>query len=185
MSEIEIPEGSRDVAIDAGKHMGLLIAISVVMLLIPLWVYNAKWGIAGLWEQPIFILVTVAIMIVLHELIHGMSWMLAGGLRWQDLKFGVQIKTLTPYCHSRVPMTAQAYRIGVVAPGIAVGIVPMLIAYLLGNAPLALIGAVMISGAAGDAYVLWVVRDVPPTSYVMDHPSKVGCIVLPDNYRPQ
>ena len=75
-------------------------------------------------------------------------------------------------------MTAQAYRIGAITPGILLGCVPIVISTVLGDGFLAILGALLTAGAVGDVFVLWLLRDVPPSTKVIDHPTRAGCIVL-------
>ncbi|MBE0690578.1 MAG: DUF3267 domain-containing protein [Anaerolineae bacterium] len=122
--------------------------------------------------------------IVLHEGIHALGWKFFGNLRWRDLRFGVDRKTLSPYCHARVPMSARAYRIGALLPGILTGLLPTVAGIVLEHAFLTAIGAVLLSAAIGDLIVLWVLRTIPPDAHVLDHPSNAGCYVLERDLRP-
>ena len=61
--------------------------------------------------------------VVVHEALHGIAWRLAGAAPG-SVRFGFQWKTLTPYAHSTAAMSARAYRIGAVTPGLVLGLVP-------------------------------------------------------------
>lgn len=128
------------------------------------------------WLLPLFIL-----FIIFHEAVHAIAWKYASGLAWSDFKFGVQWKTFTPYCHAKEPMPIRAYRIGAVAPGIVTGLLPYIVALIIGSPGLLFVAAALISGAAGDAYILWLLRDVPDDALVKDHDTNAGAWV----YYPQ
>ncbi len=96
---------------------------------------------------------------------------------WEHISFGVDRASLTPYTHIAAPMTARAYRIGAMTPGLLTGALPTLAAWVSGSGALSLIGALMSVGAVGDLIVLWVIRRVPGDTLVMDHPTNAGCWV--------
>lgn len=127
-------------------------------------------GLEGLWALVIFFL-----SIVVHELLHGLGYWL-GGAKWSEVKFGV--KQLTPYAHCQVPLKVWPYRFAVALPGLVLGVAPAVIALFTGSWLLMAYGTLMTASAAGDMLILWLLRDVPPTALVQDHPSKVGSEVL-------
>ena len=115
--------------------------------------------------------------VVVHEGLHGLAWRWASGLPASAISFGFQWKTFTPYAHANTPMPARAYRIGAAAPGIAMGLVPALVGLAMGwGAPFSF-GVFFTFAAGGDALILWLLRGVPPTALVSDHPTRAGCIV--------
>jgi hypothetical protein len=119
-----------------------------------------------------------------HEALHGLGWIAAGGKNLRSVRFGFHWKTFTPYAHCTEPITARAYRIGIVLPGIVVGLLPVLAGYALSNPPLILFGAMFLGGAAGDMLGLWAIRNISPEAMVLDHPSRVGCTVVPQRTEP-
>lgn len=156
--------------------------MTALFIVIPLIPFSLIWGrdpLLATFTNPNIILPALALVIV-HELLHAISWKLAGNLSFRDFKFGIAWKTLSPYCHATQPMTARAYRIGAAVPGILLGILPIMIATLLGNGFIAVLGALLTAGAVGDVYVLWLIRRVPSTTYVIDHPKRAGCLILHD-----
>jgi len=112
-----------------------------------------------------------------HEALHGLGWIAAGRRSFRSVKFGFHWKTLTPYAHFTEPITARAYRIGIVLPGIVVGLLPALAGYAFRDPRLILFGGLFLGGAAGDVLGLWATRKIPPATLVLDHPSRVGCTV--------
>jgi hypothetical protein len=113
-----------------------------------------------------------------HEALHGLGWMAAGGGNSSFVKFGFHWKTLTPYAHFTEAITARAYRIGIVLPGIVVGLMPAAAGYALSHPPLILFGGLFLGGAAGDLMGLWATRKIPPAALVLDHPTRVGCTLF-------
>lgn len=119
--------------------------------------------------------------VVVHELLHGIAWMIAGRKPLETVKFGFQLKTLTPYAHCTEPLDVTAYRIGAIVPGIVLGIIPAIAALVIGHAGWLVFGFLFTLAAGGDALILWVLRDVPREALVEDHPEKAGCyVIFPD-----
>ncbi|HLF15114.1 MAG TPA: DUF3267 domain-containing protein [Bacteroidota bacterium] len=113
-----------------------------------------------------------------HEGLHGLGWMAAGKRSYRSVRFGFHWKTLTPYAHFTEPITASAYRIGIVLPGFIVGFAPAVAGYVIDNPAFVLFGGMFFGAAAGDALGLWAVRNIPAETLVLDHPSRVGCTIV-------
>ena len=113
--------------------------------------------------------------IVVHELIHGITWMLATHKGFSHLSFGV-IK-MSPYCHIDVPMPKRQYVAGALMPLLLLGVLPTLVALAIGNYFWLLVGIIFITAAAGDIMIVWAIRKEPATALVYDHPSEAGCYV--------
>ena len=154
--------------------------MTVIFIVVPLIPFNLIWGqdpLMASFTNP-SIIVPALILVVIHELLHAITWKFAGGLAFRDFKFGVMWKTLSPYCHATKPMTARAYRIGAIMPGIVLGLFPIVMGTLIGEGFLTVLGALLTAGAVGDVYILWLLRQVPQSTFVIDHPTRAGCIIL-------
>jgi hypothetical protein len=119
----------------------------------------------------------LALGIVVHELVHAVAWVAAGGGRWDRIRFGWQWRALAPFAHYTEPLPATAYRQGAVAPLLVLGVAPSLAGTLAGWPAVAAFGWLLVVGAAGDLAVLWLLRRVPAKALVIDHPSRAGCLV--------
>jgi len=115
--------------------------------------------------------------IVVHELIHGLTWMWLGKKPFSAVKFNVQWKTLTPYAHLKEPIEINVYRIGGFMPGFILGILPFILSLVLGDNNLFLFSVIQTAAASGDWLILWILRNVKSGTLVEDHPSRVGCYV--------
>lgn len=121
------------------------------------------------------VLVAFVVGIVVHELIHGLTWMLATHKGFSHLSFGV-IK-MSPYCHIDVPMPKRQYVAGALMPLLLLGVLPFLVALAVGSHLWLLIGILFITAAAGDIMIVWAVRKESADTLVYDHPSEAGCYV--------
>jgi len=155
--------------------------LSVVLLILPLLAFGLLHPTTlGNWRSIETILYLI-LLVIAHEIVHAVAWKFASGLPWSRFSFGIDKKSLSPYCHAEAPMEVRAYRIGAGAPLVVVGILPYVVALLTADSRLALLSAALISAAVGDIYVLWSLRGVPDGALCLDHPSQAGCIVyLPE-----
>lgn len=174
-----------DLSISMNKANIVSIMIALPILFLLGWLYSLRWGFDELmlgfdvFFGNLFLFFTVFIIgIIVHELIHGFSWMIAGKKPFSAMKFGFQTSTFTPYAHCKEPMNVNAYRIGAFMPALLLGIVPSLIAILIGNGWLIAFGIVFTVSASGDFIILWLIRNVSKDKLVEDHPTQAGCYVL-------
>ncbi len=143
----------------------------------------AGWAIMySLWGNlhfggidSLIFLVGIVLGLVVHELVHGVTWLLLLKKGFSHLSFGLM--TGAVYCHIDVPMDKRKYVIGALMPLLLVGVVPWVAAILSGSLTWMLVGAVMISGAIGDIMIVWTLRSESASTLVYDHPSEVGCYV--------
>jgi hypothetical protein len=186
MEPTDPPEARRrDVSISMAQAnlYGLLLLIPAgALLVLP---YLALWGGAAFgdaWQTVADNLLPAlgcfAAGIVAHEGIHGLSWMIFGRKPRRAIRYGFKLKTLTPYAHCTEPMDARAYRLGAAMPGLLLGVGPWLAGLATGHGPTFLFGLLFTLAALGDAMILWLLRHVPPTAQVIDHPTRAGCYVI-------
>lgn len=159
----------------------LFAAVAVVSAII----WFAAWqdslhGIAKPIYQLIFFIALIAGILV-HELIHGISWAFFCPNGWKDISFGIIMKMLTPYCHCKQPLPLKAYLLGALMPLIALGLVPWVIGLCVGSALLIIWGVVFISAAAGDILIAWKLRHETSAATIIDHPTEAGCSVYYEN----
>jgi hypothetical protein len=178
------PNTMRDVSIPITNLLPQAVVLSLVLLIVSGIPYLLIWGFPASWRfslgEILLTFLALAVLVVAHEAIHAIGWMIFGGVPPSSIRFGVDAKTLSPYAHTSTPMKATGYRIGAALPGILTGIVPTIIGTVIGHGWLTFLGAFMVMGAVGDLLVLWAIRDVPGNARVLDHPSNAGCYVLLD-----
>ena len=136
-------------------------------------------GIGWGWTALLLIL-----SIAVHELLHAVGFVYAGGASWSDVRFGVMWKALAPYAHCTQAMQAGPYRVAVALPALLLGVMPTLVGIATGIGALTFYGYIMLIAACGDAAILWAIRSVPEAALVKDHSSKVGCMVASESPHP-
>ncbi len=173
-----------DISMPIQQALAQLIRPAWILLVAPLILHLILWGLNDSLhdilriEILLAVIPVVAFFIVLHEAIHAITWMIAGHLSPRDLRFGIDRKTLSPYCHATKAIPARAYRIGAIMPAILTGFLPLLYAYAVSDAAIALLASFMISAAVGDFFVIYLLRDIPPSARLLDHPQNIGCLVV-------
>lgn len=167
--------------------LGVLFVVPSVAILAG--AYAAIWGwrslgagfdAVNLWAIPALLMA-----IALHEAIHGVTWAWLSGKPFGVIRYGFQVATLTPFAHPTEPLPIRAYLIGVLMPGLALGVLPCLVAMVLGSGTLMLGGLAMTAAAGGDLLIVWLLRGAGRRSLVLDHPVRAGCWVLDDPARRQ
>ena len=129
-----------------------------------------SWNTVFPWFLLLFV---VGIMV--HELVHGITWLHLTHKGFSHLSFGFLPGGV--YCHIDVPMPKRQYVIGALMPLLLLGIVPALVAFCTGSLLWLLLGIVFIVSAVGDMMIVWAIRKEPADVLVYDHPSEAGCYV--------
>ncbi len=176
------PENDRSVSMARANVLALLfIPLVVALVLVPFALLHGAGALGGAWNRiiaPLVFIPFALVSIVVHEALHGVGFLAAGAPR-SAVKFGVQVRTLTPYATCRVPLAVRPYRFAAALPAIVLGLLPMLASWITGSADLAMAAAWMLAFAGGDLLILWLIRDLPPETQVIDHPERAGCRVVP------
>jgi hypothetical protein len=171
------------------KALLLMVPISVI-LLTPYWMlwkeqftreyfksmasFSKEWSGWG----TLIALVIIIFGIILHELIHGITWARFAHSGFRSIRFGVLWKELTPYCHCTEPLTIKQYIIGACMPAVVLGIIPALIAFATGNIGFMAFGLFFTVAAAGDFMMVNILKNEKPGDLIQDHPSKIGCYIF-------
>jgi hypothetical protein len=170
----------RDVSISMGKAnlFGMLLTIPVAVAQVSSFAFvRSLAAFKPKWNLPLLI-VLILVGIVIHEVIHGLSWAIFGNKPFRSIKFGFMWKTITPYTHIKEPIEVNAYRLGAFMPGLILGIIPFILAMFTGSGDLMWFSLLHTTAASGDWLILWIIRAIKPGSLVEDHPTNAGCYVL-------
>ncbi len=174
----EIVERDYTISMLAANVWGTVLGLATAGVLVVLfWLVWRGRELPGSAISVWWLLLSVAGGIVVHELLHGLGWMLFGGVPRQAMRFGVKWKMLTPYAHSSESMPVRGYRWGILLPGLVLGLLPGVLALASGSLALLGFAALFTLAAGGDFLMLWLLRAVPPQALARDHPTKVGAIV--------
>ncbi|MBP6017016.1 MAG: alpha/beta fold hydrolase [Candidatus Promineofilum sp.] len=160
-----------------------MIPLGMIFLILP---YQLRWGEfaprppAG--QGPLILLGLLGALaagLFLHELGHLIGYRLFGRVGPGAARLSFGRAPLAPQIQCDSPMAATAFRRMLWLPGLALGIVPAVVAIAVGSWVLLIWGVWMTITAGGDVAALWAMRDLPAATPVRGHPRRVGCVVLP------
>jgi len=173
-------ETKRDLSVSMAQANIIVMLLSIPVVILQFAIFLLLHGREGLKPTGSSVLLISAILVgvVIHELIHGLSWVSFGRKPFSAIKFGFQWKTLTPYAHLTEPVEVNAYRLSAFMPGFILGIITYVLSLLVGNGDLFWFSLVHTSAAGGDWLILWLIRHVKAGIQVEDHPTNAGCYVL-------
>lgn len=173
----------RDLSVSLAQANMIVLFVSLPVVILQFVLFLLLHGAEGLkpaWSTAL-LMIAILLGIVIHEIIHGISWMIFGHKPFSSIRFGVQWKTLTPYAHLKEPVEVNAYRLGAFLPGFILGILPYGLSLLSGNGDLFWFSLVHTSAAGGDWLILWLIRNIKAGMQVEDHPTNAGCYVLEES----
>ena len=173
-------EQKRDLSVSMERANMVVLFISIPVVVLQFVIYLLVHDMEGLkptWSTAILI-IAVLLGVVIHELLHGISWVVFGLKPFLAVRFGFQWRTLTPYAHLTEPVEVNTYRLGAFLPGFVLGILTYVLNLVLGNGDLFWFSLIHTSAAGGDWLVLWLIRHVKAGMQVEDHPAQAGCYVL-------
>lgn len=134
--------------------------------------HSFEWdGIAN----SLWLLVGIVVGIVIHELIHGITWIVVIRKSFSHLTFGTMAGAV--YCHIDVPMRKSHYIVGGLMPLLLLGIIPTIVAIAVGSVLWLVLGVLFIVSAIGDILIVWKIRHEPKDALIYDHPTEGGCVV--------
>lgn len=170
----------RDLSISMARANVIVIFLSIPVVILQFAIFLLLHGAEGLelTRNSAVLLIAVLLGIVIHELIHGISWVIFGHKPFSSIRFGFQWKTFTPYAHLKEPVDVNAYRLGAFMPGFILGILTYSLSLVTGNGDLFWFSIIHTSAAGGDWLILWLLRNVRSDAQVEDHPTNAGCYVI-------
>lgn len=157
-----------------------LLPVAAIVSLGPFLLIHGWSAVAAGWRvltSPLWFFTTwFVVSVLVHEALHGLGFRLGGGAG--AVRYGFNVRSVTPYATCTVPLEVRAYRLAAALPALVLGVVPFLAALLTGVGWLAIFAFFMLITALGDAMILWMVRGAPAGTFVADHPSRAGCVLL-------
>ena len=122
-------------------------------------------------------LISAAVLVVIHELIHGICFahFVKGG--WESVDFGFNTTAFAPYCTCSEPLTKRGYIISALMPTIVLGFIPCIASAFTGNSFILLLGLTLIFGGAGDFMMVYSMLKIKTKNrdvLFIDHPTEIG-----------
>ncbi len=177
-----------DRTISSGKAQLITFLISIPIVLLIYLPFYFLWGDKAFLSQSVFKsiniesgLIVFAVLIfgiIIHELIHGITWAFFSKSKFKSIRFGIIWKYMMPYCHVNEPLRVNQYLLGVITPFLFVGLLPVVISFINGNINLMLFGMFFVIAAGGDFMIAWNILKEDKSNFILDHPELAGYILL-------
>lgn len=122
-------------------------------------------------------LAIIAVSVTLHELLHGLGWMVAGRLRWQDVHF--HLSAMMPTTSCEIPLAKRAYLTGVLPPFAVLGLANLAFLLIFPGTLSLLSALVNFTLAGADLVIALCVLREPQNARIADHPTLAGYVIAP------
>ena len=106
-----------------------------------------------------WIIIIFILGIIIHELLHGIVWVFFTKKGFRSLSFGIMKPDFAPYIHCNEPLSINVYRLGIILPGLILGIIPLLIGIISGELKIFIFGIFFTWAASGDFIILWLPKE--------------------------
>lgn len=130
--------------------------------------------------ELLLLLVSFLVLVVIHELIHGLVWGCCAPSRFKAIEFGVVWAALTPYCTCGEPLKKWQYLLGSAMPTLVLGFGLGAVAVCAGQRFLLYLALLMTLGGGGDFCIIWKLLGYRPRGEVVycDHPCECGLVAF-------
>lgn len=182
--EIRDKENETDLSIPLWKANIYSFPIFILSLIVTVFPYSFLWGTERVYSKFsstsnfLLLILIFVIGIVLHELIHAISWVAFAKIPFSKIKFGFNLRSLSPYAHCGEAVTAKVYRIALLTPAIILGFIPIIISFVSGSVWFFVTGLLFTVTACGDFLIFLLIRKVKNEHLVADHPERAGCCLV-------
>lgn len=114
----------------------------------------------------------------LHEIIHGISFMLFKEVKAKNVTFGAKLESGIFYCMCKQPISKKVILVSLLAPLVLIGVITLIIAIILNLKMLGLLSLLNISGAVGDIVMTIMFLRLPKDVKYTDLDDCEGFVVL-------
>ena len=162
-----------------GPLYGFLTALPFIILYFLINPQPLFWGKLGFLRTTLLI-IFYFILVILHELIHGLTWSRFTKNGFRSISFGVIWRSLNPYCTCTEPLSKAHYMTGSLMPWFVLGILPCIAALIIPSGFLLFIGVIMVLSAGGDLLIaqMMLSRKSDGELLFLDHPTDIGLVCL-------
>lgn len=171
------------ISITSANVFSIILAIPIAAAGLILFFLVNREGAVSFGTRSGFTLLFVVflILVVVHELIHGISWSFFSEHHFKDIEFGFMKESLTPYCTCKAPLSKKPYIFGALMPLVILGIIPMIIGIVSGSLFMLILGILMTVSAGGDIMLVRSIlrhKSSAQEEVYIDHPTEAGSVVF-------
>lgn len=171
----------KNVTFSSGKimAMGLIAALLPVIILGMIYRFflidRAHLTDVGGLSFYIMFVIIIAVTAVVHELLHGIGWALAGGKGWSVIKFNIH--ALMSSCACVTVLTKSQYLTGALLPLLVLGTGSILFIFVYPGTIAILVMAANFVGAGADIIIAAHII-MEPADFILDHPRQAGYVAF-------
>ncbi len=114
----------KNVTINTQKAKYLALFVMLPFMALAFWLYNNANGFnldRLSWGYAVALPLLILGLIIVHELIHGMTWAIFAKNHFHAIDFGIAWSTLSPYCACFEPLKRWKYLLGTAMPTLVLG----------------------------------------------------------------
>ena len=123
----------------------------------------------------------ILVLIVLHELIHGITWGIFAKNHFHSIDFGIIWSSCSPYCTCSEPLKKWQYLLGIVMPTLVLGAGAAVVAIMANQLLLFFLSEFMLLSGGGDFLITLKIlsyRTNKKKSVYCDHPYECGFVIF-------
>ncbi len=167
------------ISLKEANTKGLLFPLPFVLLFIVLYffVFNNDFESWSYFLVILYFLVSL----VIHELLHGITWAIFTKRHFKDIEFGLVLSELTPYCTCKSYLKKYQYIIGSIMPFLILGIIFTTFIFFFPNVNLFVLGLLMLFGTGGDLTIIYLIlknKSKKEKVLYIDHPVNCGVVMF-------
>lgn len=152
----------------------LALPVLAIFLLIPLLVLDNF----TLFDNYSLEIAIMMIWMILHELIHGLGFVISKNVTTRDITYGMYIEKGIFYCMCKKEITKKDIIRSLLMPLVLIGIVTLILGLILENSLLCFLSVINISGAIGDFIMFLFFLKLPDDILYVDTDDNLGFTVL-------
>ncbi|MEY8433888.1 DUF3267 domain-containing protein [Lachnospiraceae bacterium 48-42] len=114
----------KNVVINTQKAKYFALLVMFPFMALTFWLYNNVNGfnLDGIsWGYAVTLPLLILCLIIVHELIHGITWAIFAKNHFHAIDFGIVWSTLSPYCTCFEPLKKWQYLLGTAMPTLVLG----------------------------------------------------------------
>lgn len=172
----------KNVMINTQKAKYLALFVMFPFMALVFWMYYHVNGFdldCLSWGFLVALIVLISCLIILHELIHGITWAIFAKNHFHAIGFGIIWNSFSPYCTCSNPLKKWQYLLGVAMPTLVLGGGGAVAAVMTNQLLLFFAAEYMILSGGGDFQLILrsILTDKRGSVYC-DHPYECGFAVF-------
>ena len=172
----------KTIIINTQQAKSLCLLIMLPFMALAFWIYYHVNGFdldCLSWGFLVVLIVLISCLIILHELIHGITWAIFAKNHFRAIDFGIIWSNLSPYCTCSNPLKKWQYLLGVVMPTLVLGCRGVVAAVMTNQLLLFFAAEYLILSGSGDfQLILRSILNDKQESVYCDHPYECGFVVF-------